>query len=152
MASRCVVYVEPADGDGDNLMTTMTLLETDYATLRYYPETKIMHHTFHKFIYGTQLRNVMLKGLECFQQYGLTKWLSDDRKNSVLPQADFDWSLEEWLPPMLKAGWTHWAIILPEGAVGQQAMTRLIESYAERGLIIEVFSAPEEAMQWLESV
>ena len=50
-------------------MDKITILETEYATLWYHPDTKIVHHQFHKFIYGQQFRDVLEKGLEVFQQY-----------------------------------------------------------------------------------
>lgn len=133
-------------------MMITTLLETDYATLWYYPEAKIVHHAFHKYIYGAQFRAVMRRGLDHFQEQRLTKWLSDDRRNSALPQADLDWSLEEWFPGMLEAGWKYWAVVLPENAVGRQNMERVINTYEERGLTIKTFSEPNEALEWLQSV
>lgn len=69
-------------------MSTLTIIDTDYATLWYHPDTKIVHHQMHRFTYGEQFRQVLEKGLEIFQQYGAQKWLSDDRKNSALPAAD----------------------------------------------------------------
>ncbi|MBZ0309352.1 MAG: hypothetical protein K8I82_25025 [Anaerolineae bacterium] len=131
-------------------MSRVTLLDTDYATLWYYPDAKIVHHTFHKFIYGDQLRAMLGKGLETFQQEGVTKWLSDDRNNTAVPQADIDWSLEEWMPAMMKAGWKYWAVVLPNKAVGKQSMARVIEAYSQLGLTIDVFDDPDEALHWLE--
>ncbi len=43
-------------------MSRQTIIETEYATLWYYPEEKIVHHQFHKFIHGDEFRKVMLKG------------------------------------------------------------------------------------------
>lgn len=133
-------------------MTKTTVLETDYATLWYYPETKVVHHVVHKYIYGAQLRAVLLKGLECLQQHDAKKWLSDDRKSSALPQADIDWSTEHWIPEMLEVGWQYWAIVLPDGAVGRQNLGRVMESYAKLGITVAAFGDPDEALHWLESM
>ncbi|MBL8133640.1 MAG: hypothetical protein JNL42_17390, partial [Anaerolineae bacterium] len=69
-------------------MPRITLLDTDYATLWYYPEEKIVRHEFHRFIHGAPFREVLEKGLEVFIQNGAGKWLSDDRKNSSLTSED----------------------------------------------------------------
>ena len=133
-------------------MITQMIFNTDYATLCYYPESRIMHHEFHKYIHGHELRSVLLQGLAVFQEYGIQKWLSDDRKNSALPQADLDWAIENWITPMINSGWKYWAVVLPDKPVGKAPMMRLIEIYSQHGVRVEIFEDPAEAYQWLESI
>ncbi len=133
-------------------MTTHTLLENDYATLVYHPESGIVHHEFRKFIYGDALREILEVGLTAFQQYGASKWLSDDRKNSAVPQADLEWAVEFWVIPMIQSGWKYWAVVLPDKAVGKAAMMRIIENFTQYGLTIEVFDDPADALNWLNSM
>ncbi len=130
-------------------MSRTVILDTDYATLWYYPETKIVHHVFHKFIHGPHLREVLEKGLELVQEHEAQKWLSDDRKNTALAADDNQWGLSDWGPRMLAAGWKHWAIVLPESAVGQGIMNRSIAAFAERGLTVHVFQNADDALAWL---
>lgn len=133
-------------------MSKTTILDNEYATLWYYPESQIVHHQFHKFIHGEALRDILCKGLEIAQHDGVEKWLSDDRSNSSLPQVDYDWATENWITPMMDAGWKYWAMILPEKSVGRATMERILQDYAGRGLTIKVFDTPEEAYEWLASV
>ncbi len=130
----------------------ITISDTDYATLWYYPDTKIVHHKFHKPIEGQEFRQVLLKGLDIFKQYGAQKWLSDDRLNAALQIADSEWGQQQWFPKVFAAGWKFWAIVLPDKVLGRMNMQNFIKAYSEQGLIIEVFGDPDEAMQWLESV
>ena len=69
-------------------MPKTTIIDTDYATLWYHSEQKIVHHQFHKFIYGQEFRQVLEKGLEIFKENDAHKWLSDDRLNSTLTAED----------------------------------------------------------------
>ncbi len=133
-------------------MTTQTLIETDYATLLYYPEEGIIHHELRKFTYGDALHELLEVGLTNFQQLGLTKWLSDDRKNSAVPQADVDWAMQYWMPPMIQSGWKYWAVVLPDKAAGKASMNRVIEQFSQLGISIEVFDDADEAYNWLCSV
>ncbi|MBX3083143.1 MAG: hypothetical protein KF716_16040 [Anaerolineae bacterium] len=137
-------------------MTTVaspqTVIDTDYATLTYFPKHKIVRHVFHKFIYGQEFRNVLEKGVELLKQHKARKWLSDDRLNSALPSEDLQWSTMEWFPRAFEAGWRYWAIIMPDKVAGQMNMNRIMKQNIERGLVIQVFEDPEEAMKWLESV
>jgi hypothetical protein len=133
-------------------MSKTTIIDTEYVTLWYYPESKIVHHVFHKYIYGEEFRNVLLKGLEIFKQNSAQKWLSDDRKNSALPKEDGEWSVNEWAPKVIDAGWKYWAIVMPDKTVGQLNMQRFIDSYKEQGVTIQIFDDPAEALKWLDNV
>lgn len=133
-------------------MSKSTIQESEYATLWYHPDKKIVHHKWHKYIYGQEFRQVLEKGLEIFQQYGAQKWLSDDRNNSALPLDDSDWGMHDWFPRVFGAGWRYWAIVMPDKVVGQMNMQRFIDSYAKQGLTIQLFEDADEALMWLEGV
>jgi hypothetical protein len=132
-------------------MPKATLIDNEYVTLWYHPETKIVHHQFHKYIYGQEFRNVLETGLKVFKEKGAQKWLSDDRNNSALPAEDGAWGQQDWTPRMLEAGWKYWAIVLPQKVIGQMNMQRFIEDNAGLGLTMQAFTDPDEALKWLES-
>ena len=94
-------------------MNTEMILDNEYLSLVYYPETKIVHHTFHQVVQGPVFREALNTGLEVFKEYNAHKWLSDDRKNDALPEADTEWAKTDWFPRVLEAGWQHWALVMP---------------------------------------
>lgn len=126
------------------------LLSNEFASLWFYPETGIVHHQFHKVVSGQAFREVLNLGLKLFKEGRANKWLSDDRVNTILPPDDSAWSNDLWLPQMLEAGWTHWAIVLPERQLGQINMRRLIGEVAARRVATEIFANPLDALAWLE--
>lgn len=128
-----------------------TIINNEYATLWYHPETKIVHHQFHQPIGGQPLRDVLNKGLEAFQEHGAYKWLSDDRGNSAMSPEDSEWGTNDWVPRVIAAGWKYWAVVMPAKVIGQMNMQRFIKANSELGIIVQVFSNPEEAMKWLET-
>jgi hypothetical protein len=127
------------------------LLENEFASLWFYPVTGIVHHQFHQPISGQAFRNILNLGFKLVQEGRARMWLSDDRANTMLPPEDSEWSSGYWLPRMVAAGWTHWAIVLPEKRLGQVNMRRIIGDVTERKVTAESFSDPVEAMAWLES-
>ena len=131
-------------------MSTMTIIDNEYATLYYHSDKKIVHHEFHKFIFGQPFRDVLTKGAEIFEKYSACKWLSDDTGNGALTPEDSEWALGEWQPRIMKAGWKYWAVVMPEKVIGQMNMTRWIKTYADSGIVVQVFSNSDEAMKWLE--
>jgi hypothetical protein len=137
---------------GGDKMPDITIIQNEYATLLYYPDTKIVHHTFHKPIGGQEFRDVLNTGAKSLQEYGASKWLSDDRGNSALSPEDTEWSMTDWFPRAIKAGWKYWALVVPQDILARMNLKEFVDSYYKQGLRIMVFSKPQEAMEWLESV
>jgi hypothetical protein len=133
-------------------MSPITIYSNEYATLWFHPEHKIVHHKFHKFVYSEAFRNVLSRGLNQMKEQGATKWLSDDRFNSALTPEDGAWAMQEWGPKVIEAGWKAWAIVLPESFLGRVNMKEYIDIYAKQGVTVELFSDPDEALEWLKSL
>jgi hypothetical protein len=134
------------------IMPRETIIDNEYLTLWYYPETKIVHHQFHKFVHGEALREGFTEGARLLEKYGAQKWLSDDRKNAAFTKEDQEWKDSDWRPRVVRAGWKYWALLLPEKTIGQMSMKRIIsEKYTDLGITIDFFDDPQEALKWLES-
>ncbi len=133
-------------------MSVIIIEQNDYGTMYYHPESKIVHHEYHKFIYGDVYRAFLLKGTETLKKYGAIKWLSDDRKNPVVSAVDIEWGQKNWLPVTLQAGWKYWAIVQPEGILAKTTMENLMKDFARFGLTARYFTDPDVAMKWLESL
>jgi len=131
-------------------MSKRVVLENEFVYLWYHPEARIVHHQFRKFMWGEPFREVLNEGLKVFMREGATKWLSDDRQNSALSKADTEWSMSDWFPRVIKAGWKHWAIVLPQNVIGQMNMARIISTYSEKGITVGVFDNPGPAFEWLK--
>jgi hypothetical protein len=132
-------------------MDKEVVLDNENITVWYYPQKKIIHHEFHKFTQGRTFQEALSKGAATLEKNKAKKWLSDDRKNSVLTLDDTKWTASFWRPRVIKAGWKYWAIVLPEKAVGQMVMQRIIKEYADTGVTVKIFSDSVKAMTWLEA-
>lgn len=132
-------------------MSKTTIIDNEYASLWYYPETKIVHHQIKKYIYGEQLQNLLSKGTEVLKKNGAQKWLSDDRSNNALRPQDSEWTDNVWFPNTTKAGWKYWALVQPEKTIGQMNMKKKTTFVTNAGVVVKVFSNPNEAIKWLES-
>jgi hypothetical protein len=133
-------------------MSENQILANQYATLVYHSDTKIVHHTFHKAIGAEKFREVLNLGVVAMAKYGSTKWLSDDRNNSVLSPEDTEWSMNNWFPRAIQAGWKYWALVVPQDILAQMNLKEFVDSYFDQGLRIMVFSNSDEAMKWLIDV
>ena len=132
-------------------MPKVTVLDNEFITLWYHPESKIIHHKFHKYIFGEAFREGLNTGWEVMKKYGAQKWLSDDRNNPVLDSADTEWNMAHWLPQVIEAGWKYWAIVQPEEFAAKYGLDALTKELADRGITVRIFNDPEKAMKWLEN-
>jgi hypothetical protein len=126
------------------------IIDNEFATLIVYPGKKIVHHKYKKFIFGEAFQEVMTQGADVFIKYKCTKWLSDDRDNAAMRQEDITWSQTFWEKRIRETGWKYWALIMPKKTVGQIAMKEIIDRNKELGVIVEIFTNPTQAMEWLE--
>ena len=127
------------------------LLDTPATRLVYHTKPKIVHHELRRFVHGAELRNVLEQGALLVEKRGARRWLSDDRGNGPVKPADEEWAKTVWFPRVAAAGWRHWAVVMPEGVVGQMNMRRWIDTYASLGINAYPFGDPDEALVWLIS-
>jgi|APLak6261675434_1056106.scaffolds.fasta_scaffold06159_2 hypothetical protein len=115
-------------------------------------EDGIVHHEFFRRMVGKEFRDILEAGLTQLQNKQATKWLSDDRKNTVMEESDEKWAQGDWFPRAAKSGWKYWAIVNPEKAVGKMQMSRNAKVMEMGGIKVATFSTPDEALSWLRSV
>lgn len=134
---------------GGNTMSKEIIIDNEFVSLWYHQEAKIIHHEIKKYVFGTELQKMFLKGSDVMKEKGAKKWLSDDRKNNALTQKDTEWVTTVWFPKTVENGWKYWAIVQPEKLIGQMNVQKFAETYAAKGIVAKIFSDPDEAMKWL---
>lgn len=133
------------------MVETETVLENEYVTILYYPETGIIHHQWKKFCSGKIFQDMMLVASDYLGTHKGTKWLSDDRNYTALTEEDSAWGRKVWFPRTIYAGWRHWAMVLPEIRFGTMSMNHILAEYKAAGINAKVFASVPEALDWLES-
>ena len=132
-------------------MEKKVILDNEFMTLWYHPDKKIIHHEFHKFTQGETLRDCLSAGAEQMEFKGAQKWLSDDRKNTVVGEDDMKWTSTVWRPRVIKAGWKYWALVLPEKVLGERSMKRLADDMRGFGVEVYLCNDSDQGLKWLKS-
>jgi len=128
-----------------------TILDDTYASLWYHPETKIVHHRMKQFLPPGVFQRLLTAGAELMEKHGATRWLSDDRDNVVSAPEDLKWADEVWYPRVVRAGFKHWAIVVPARAVPAMQIDLLKAKRLKDGIEVETFETAGDALTWLES-
>lgn len=132
-------------------MAETVVFKNDSAVLKYHSEG-IVHHEFLTRMVGKDFHDLLERGLEHMKKTGAKKWLSDDRKNTVLDEADMKWAQTDWFPRAHATGWKFWAIVNPERAVGQLQMKNSAKQFEMMGGVeVRFFSNPADALAWLKA-
>ena len=132
-------------------MTPVTVTDNEFATVLYYPDSGIIHHSWKKFCSGQPFQDIMLNSTRHMKENNGTKWLSDDTNYFILTEEDTLWGKRVWFYKTIEAGWKHWAIILPAFQIGKTSISDMIIEYRAAGINAKVFDNVPEAMTWLKA-
>jgi hypothetical protein len=146
----CRLALQGPSGNNGSVMAKETCLDNEFITIWYHADKGIVHHEWHKFMQGKSLRQALLTGTELLKKNKGTKWLSDDRNYPLLTSEDSLWVDAIWFPKTVKAGWKHWAIVMPHKPVGQINLNQIVKRIAAAGINAQMFTDLDEAMKWLE--
>lgn len=135
-------------------MTKVSLFHTDYITVEYWPDNKLIYHSVHKPMSGQleMFKEALNAGTAALEKYKVHKWLSDDRNNDALTQEGNEWSITDWQPRTMKAGWKYWALVVPQSLAAAGTLAPVVEQLFELGLRMMVFTTVEDAVAWLDKI
>jgi hypothetical protein len=131
-------------------MPKVAIYDSPSVTVWFHPESNIVHSHVHKFVSGKEFQDFLMAGYNALVKNKSTKWLSDDKSNSVLRKEDVDWGNANWFPKCVAAGWKYWAIVQPEKVLAHAPMERLVEDFKKFGVTSKFFSDTTAALAWLE--
>jgi hypothetical protein len=57
-----------------------------------------------------------------------------------------------WFPQTLQAGWKYWGYVVPDDFMARMNMTQFVQGFAGQGIRVMVFTLPEKALAWLETI
>jgi hypothetical protein len=133
-------------------MSEIMIVDNEYITMGYRPDGKMIYHTIHKPI-GTAQTQLLMDALDAgtatLRQHKVLKWLSDDRLNGPLSPEFLTWSLGDWCPRTIDAGWKYWANIVPKELAAAGTLVPVMENLHKLGLRMRVFTNVEEGLEWL---
>ena len=135
-------------------MTNITLYNSEYITVEYRPDNKLIYHTVHQPMSGQlpMFKEALNAGTAALQKYKVHKWLSDDRKNDALTPEGNEWSFGDWQPRTLNAGWKYWALVVPQTLAAAGTLLPVVDRLSRLDLRMMVFTNVEEAVVWLDKM
>ncbi|QGQ97857.1 hypothetical protein EHS13_24680 [Paenibacillus psychroresistens] len=104
---------------------------------------------FKAHIQGEEYRASLLKGIECLQSLGYTKWLISSSSLIVINSDDQLWIMKEWIPISFRAGLKYFAALLPLSNTGRNTLENMGLSLSNDSFTFRFFEDESSAIQWL---
>ena len=125
------------------------ILDNDAHTLLYDNQRRTVRHILKKSNTESEWRALLTSGLNLLKERKVSKWLSDNRKNTLHPDGIAFWVENIWIRDAKEAGWQKWALVESKSKIGKISEEQFIESFMEAGIEVRVFSSLEEAENWI---
>ena len=118
-------------------------------TLIYDEQRQTVRHVIKGFNKEDEWKSLLSTGIDILKEKGINRWLSDNRLNTVHPPGVNEWIEKEWVPAAIEAGWSKWALVEAEKALGKISERKFIDLFKELGVEVRLFSSVEEAEAWI---
>lgn len=125
--------------------------DAPHLTIRWDQGTNCVHIEWKGFIHGEIVRDGLHRALAFFKQKNTDRWLGDTRKLKVMIEEDMKWINDVWFPQAFSAGLRKLAYVIPESALAQMSLKRLMSKVKDETCEIAYFSDLEEAKRWLRA-
>ena len=126
----------------------------DQVTHRY--ELEPIPHIYIKWefmIYEQLFRDGMNKLIDMMKKHKTGRVLSNVVELGALTENDQKWSVNDWLPRALAAGYSAIAVVISEELFGKMAVEDVLNDAAEKSPIqIQYFDNEDIAAEWLASL
>jgi hypothetical protein len=104
---------------------------------------------FKTHVQGDEYREALLKGIDCLQSLGYTKWLISSSSLIVINSQDQLWIMKEWIPASFRAGLKYFAALVPLSNTGRNVLENMGMSLSNDSFTYRLFEDESSAIQWL---
>ncbi len=130
-------------------MSEVVSIDNEFFRLVFDTDTQIVHHTIKQPVTSDQFRHVLNAGIDVLGHYRANRWLSDDRGNGPISEADTHWALHDWFPRARALGWEYWALVVPPELIARSSLVDHVSAYTQQGIRVMLFTDVKDAKNWL---
>ncbi len=132
-----------------NTLNNETLFTSDECDIFYNKEMHVIMSQWKGiFVEGERLRfifNQLIRGLELKKTSVI---IADAREMKIIPFKDQQWTVDDWYPRALRAGFRHQGLILSKDTFNEVTVKKITQSYDEEIVTTNYFETPEKAFEW----
>lgn len=131
----------------------MICFETDFATIKYWANDRILYCSWTGEVNNRALRKIMVQALNSIQLYRPKYWILDIRYMQTIGFNDQQWLIEKWLCNFDKAPFQKVAIINPFDVYNEMVIESFLKAIPENlEKHIQYFPDIESSKAWMQEI
>ena len=125
------------------------LYTSDECDIFYIPELKLVMSRW-KGIYveGQRLREIFNELIKALEKTKTSVIVADAREMKIITHADQQWTIEDWYPRAVKAGFRQQGLILSPDSFNEVTVKKISQNYDDAVITTHYFANPREALEW----
>lgn len=128
----------------------MAYYESDELVVEWDPAAEAVVMNWLDFASGDAYRTGLNEGLELVERENARNWLADLRELGTVPEADREWTHDEWHPRAFRSSLSNMAVVQPESVVANMSVEDLVSELGEN-TASRVFDNRDDASEWLRA-
>ncbi len=133
-------------------MPLHTISDTEFVTLHFNTETRLLHLTWKpKAPNYDEYKEIYTTCLEFQKSTGIRYFLSDTRKQSSIPTEYREWFENTVLPRAEQQGLSKGAILIEGNVLKLHYLNNILKKTQKLGIPFKAFKTEDVAIQWLLS-
>lgn len=130
-------------------MSNELLFGSPECDIHFNPELNVIQ-TRWKGIYveGDRLRTIFNEIILALEKKKVSTIVADAREMHIISYKDQQWTINDWYPRAVKAGFRHQALILNTDSFNEITVKQIAQQYDEATVTTQYFSSPEDALTW----
>ena len=119
----------------------------------YNPEYKIVQSRW-KGIYveGHRLKEIFNELIYALESYKCSTIIADAREMLIITQKDRQWTIDDWYPRAVKAGFRNQGLILSKDTFNELTVKQISANYDNAIITTKYFTSPSHALYWVREI
>jgi hypothetical protein len=105
-----------------------------------------------KYVEGTALKMIFEQLILALESKKCSIIVADAREMLIISQADQEWTISNWYPRAIKAGFRHQALILSKDTFNERNVKKISENYDAEVVTTQYFKSPSDALEWVREI
>jgi len=130
-----------------------TLYASNECDIFYLPELHAIMSVW-KGIYveGERLREIFNELIFALEKKKTSIIIADARDMKIISYEDQQWTLDDWYPRAVKAGFRNQGLILTHDTFNEVTVKKISQKYDDAVITTQYFDTPNEALEWARYV
>ena len=101
---------------------------------------------------GETLRKIFNELIHALESKKASIIIADAREMLIINQNDQQWTINDWYPRAIAAGFRYQGLILSKDTFNELTVKRISKEYDEALITTQYFNSPSDALDWVREI